>query len=70
MPYEKQLIKDAPRMDPDGHLSEAEEQQLWRHYGLDYDAGYATGPLGTPTVTSTSATPWAGTCRARPPMTP
>ena len=26
-------------MDPDGHLSEAEEQQLWRHYGLDYGAG-------------------------------
>jgi uncharacterized protein (TIGR02271 family) len=40
VPYEKQLIKDAPNMDPDGHLSEAEEQQLWRHYGLDYGAGY------------------------------
>ena len=37
VPYQKQLVKDAPRMDPDGHLSEAEEQQLWRHYGLDYD---------------------------------
>ena len=40
VPYEKQLVKDAPRVDPDGHLSEAEEQQLWRHYGLDYGAGY------------------------------
>jgi uncharacterized protein (TIGR02271 family) len=40
VPYEKQLIKDAPRMDPDGHLSEVEEEQLWRHYGLDYGAGY------------------------------
>jgi uncharacterized protein (TIGR02271 family) len=39
VPYNKQLIKDAPNMDPDGHLSEAEEQQLWRHYGLDYGAG-------------------------------
>ena len=37
VPYDKQLVKDAPRIDPDGHLSEAEEQQLWRHYGLDYD---------------------------------
>jgi uncharacterized protein (TIGR02271 family) len=37
VPYNKQLVKDAPRVDPDGHLSEAEEQQLWRHYGLDYD---------------------------------
>jgi uncharacterized protein (TIGR02271 family) len=40
VPYEKQLVKDAPRIDPDQHLSEAEEQQLWRHYGLDYGAGY------------------------------
>src|SRR5215217_8804598 len=50
VPYEKQLIKDAPRMDPDGHLSEAEEQELWRHYGLDYGAGYtdvdARGTVG------------------------
>jgi uncharacterized protein (TIGR02271 family) len=38
VPYDKQLIKDAPKMDPDQHLSEAEEQQLWRHYGLDYQA--------------------------------
>jgi uncharacterized protein (TIGR02271 family) len=37
VPYNKQLVKGAPRVDPDGHLSEAEEQQLWRHYGLDYD---------------------------------
>jgi uncharacterized protein (TIGR02271 family) len=36
VPYEKQLVKDAPRIDPDGHLSESEEQQLWRHYGLEY----------------------------------
>jgi uncharacterized protein (TIGR02271 family) len=37
VPYDKQLVKDAPRIDPDRHLSEAEERQLWRHYGLDYD---------------------------------
>jgi hypothetical protein len=36
--YDKQLVRDAPRVDPDGHLSEHEERQLWRHYGLDYDA--------------------------------
>src|SRR5918996_4223150 len=42
VPYEKQLVKDAPRVDTDQHLSEAEEQQLWRHYGLDYDSEYAT----------------------------
>ena len=37
VPFEKQRVKDAPNMDPDGHLSEQEEQELWRHYGLDYD---------------------------------
>jgi uncharacterized protein (TIGR02271 family) len=40
VPYDTQLVKDAPRVDPDQHLSEAEEQQLWRHYGLDSDTGY------------------------------
>jgi hypothetical protein len=29
-------------VDVDQHLSEAEEQELWRHYGLDYGAS-ATG---------------------------
>jgi uncharacterized protein (TIGR02271 family) len=41
VPYDKQLVKDAPRIQADQHLSEAEEQQLWRHCGLDYGAGQA-----------------------------
>jgi len=39
VPYEKQLVKDAPNINPDSHLSEQEEQELWRHYGLEYGAG-------------------------------
>jgi hypothetical protein len=35
--HDKQLVKNAPRVDPDQHLSEAEERELWQHYGLDYD---------------------------------
>src|SRR5215212_48432 len=42
VPYDKQLVKDAPRVDTDQHLSEAEEQELGRHYGLDYDSRYTT----------------------------
>jgi uncharacterized protein (TIGR02271 family) len=41
VPYQKQLVKDAPGIEADKHLSEQEEQELWRHYGLDYGAGYA-----------------------------
>src|SRR4029453_14086472 len=35
VPFEKQLIKDAPRVDPDGELSELEEADLYPHYGMD-----------------------------------
>jgi PRC-barrel domain len=38
VPYDKRLVTDAPRVDPDQQLSEAEERQLWQHYGLDYDS--------------------------------
>jgi uncharacterized protein (TIGR02271 family) len=46
VPYDKQLVKDAPRIDPDQHLSEAEERQVWRHYGLDYDRTTRRRPTG------------------------
>jgi uncharacterized protein (TIGR02271 family) len=46
VPYHKQLVKDAPRVDTDQHLSEAEEQQLWRHYGLEYGGYAAAGTTG------------------------
>ena len=42
VPYQKQLVKDARGIEANQHLSEAEEQQLWRHYGLDYGADYQT----------------------------
>jgi uncharacterized protein (TIGR02271 family) len=50
VPYDKQLVKDAPRIDPDQHLSEAEEQRLWRHYGLDYDRTTRRRPTGRDAV--------------------
>jgi uncharacterized protein (TIGR02271 family) len=36
VPFDKATVKDAPAIDPDGRLSEREEQELYRHYGLDY----------------------------------
>jgi uncharacterized protein (TIGR02271 family) len=51
VPYDKQLVTDAPGIQLDRHLSVAEERQLFRHYGLDYDASQAgtppQGPGGT-----------------------
>jgi uncharacterized protein (TIGR02271 family) len=34
--FDKQTIKDAPKMDPDGQLSQREEAELYRHYGMEY----------------------------------
>jgi uncharacterized protein (TIGR02271 family) len=36
VPYDKDKVKDAPNVDVDRHLSEEEEQQLFRHYGVDW----------------------------------
>jgi uncharacterized protein (TIGR02271 family) len=36
VPFDKATVKDAPKVDPDGALSESEEQQLYRHYGMSY----------------------------------
>lgn len=35
VPYEKSQVRDAPSIEPDGHLSPEEEQRLYEHYGLD-----------------------------------
>ena len=40
--YPKDLVKDAPRIDAEQHLSEEEEETLYRHYGL----GTAHGTTG------------------------
>jgi uncharacterized protein (TIGR02271 family) len=47
VPFDKSTVKDAPKMDPDGQLSESEEAELYRHYGVDYSerpAGETGGP--------------------------
>jgi hypothetical protein len=37
VPQRRLQVKEAPNIEPDGQLSEAEEAELYRHYGLDYD---------------------------------
>jgi uncharacterized protein (TIGR02271 family) len=36
VPYSKDMVTGAPSMDPDGHLSQSEEAELYRYYSLDY----------------------------------
>jgi len=56
VPYDKDLVKSAPNVDPDGEISPEEEQRLYSHYNMsapsggydDYDTttrteGYDTG---------------------------
>jgi uncharacterized protein (TIGR02271 family) len=51
VPYDKQQVKNAPAMPADGSLSQGEEAELYRHYGLDYsehrsDSGLPAGTAG------------------------
>ena len=36
VPYDNQQVKDAPTVEADGELSQGEEANLYRHYGLGY----------------------------------
>ena len=36
VPFEKSHVKDAPNVEPDGQLSQQEEQSLYSHYGMNY----------------------------------
>jgi uncharacterized protein (TIGR02271 family) len=51
VPYDKDQVKDAPSMEADGQLSQDDEAELYRHYGLDYsehrsDSGLPAGIAG------------------------
>jgi len=49
--FEKSTVKDAPGIESNGQLSQREEAELYRHYGLEYsetrsDTGLAEGTAG------------------------
>jgi uncharacterized protein (TIGR02271 family) len=56
VPVSKDKVKDAPKIDTDGHLSPQEEEELYRYYGL---GGSWTG-TETRTDTTTTGTAGAG----------
>jgi uncharacterized protein (TIGR02271 family) len=53
--YTKDQVKDAPNVDEDGHISEAEEAELYRHYGI------TAGRTSEPTTDTTGSRGKAGT---------
>jgi len=64
----KDKVKDAPKIDADGHLSPQEEEELYRYYGLGtgMQTGMAgqtmgTAEYGTGMTTDTTTTGMAGT---------
>jgi uncharacterized protein (TIGR02271 family) len=63
VPYEKAKVKDAPRVDADqGHLSPAEEDELYRYYGVGTGtAGYTDTDTDTTTAGYTETTTTTGT---------
>src|SRR5215212_542706 len=48
VPLTKDQVKDAPRVDVDEQLSEAEERRLFEHYGVPYTAAGTTTAKGAP----------------------
>jgi uncharacterized protein (TIGR02271 family) len=45
VPFDKATVKDAPRVDPDGRLSQQEERELYTHYNREYSE--YSGPGGS-----------------------
>jgi uncharacterized protein (TIGR02271 family) len=37
--FDKDMVKDAPRIDDDEHLDPDQERELWSYYGYDYASG-------------------------------
>ena len=58
VPISKDRVKDAPKIDTDGHLSPQEEEELYRYYGM------GTGYTDTTTGTAGTTTGVADTTRA------
>lgn len=48
VPVTKSQVQDAPSVDPDGELSEQEEQRLFEHYGVPYTSEGSTTAQGGP----------------------
>jgi hypothetical protein len=63
VPYDKEKVKGAPQVAPDGHLSPEEERELYRYYGVQQAAGGADFAQSGTNVSTGAETISAGTAR-------
>jgi uncharacterized protein (TIGR02271 family) len=61
VPVSKSQVKDAPKVDTDGHLSPQEEEELYRYYGLGSGTTTQTTTTTESTTGMASTTGTAGT---------
>jgi uncharacterized protein (TIGR02271 family) len=60
VPVSKAAVKDAPKIDQDGHLSPEEESALYRHYSTSGTTTDSTQRIATDTTTTTGTAGTAG----------
>lgn len=51
VPFTKDVIKDAPRVDADNHLDDSQQATLYSYYGLERPSAAAPGGGGDPSAT-------------------
>lgn len=57
VPYDEQLIKNAPTVKPDQELSDDEVRDLYTHYALDFGVTATDSETTEPAASATSAPP-------------
>ncbi|MFJ2114740.1 MULTISPECIES: DUF2382 domain-containing protein [unclassified Streptomyces] len=65
VPYAKETVKEAPRLDADEHLDPGQEKQLYHHYGLTAAGGIAAAGMGTAAGTRTGTAAGTGMSTGR-----
>jgi uncharacterized protein (TIGR02271 family) len=56
VPFDKDKVKNAPNIASDAHISETEEEEIYRYYGLTYSGTGNAGYTDTAGVTDTAGT--------------
>src|SRR3712207_2960993 len=56
VPVSKDAVKDAPKIDTEGHLSPQEEEELYRYYGMSGTHSQTSGQTTDYTTTGTAGT--------------